>query len=65
MGRRIQTDLLNKVIPNWHDESHLNRYFIDFPPTVTLPSGFIAAEGYGTPVTKIFQKSKDHKKIRI
>jgi histo-blood group ABO system transferase len=37
--RRIRADLENDVIPAWHDESHLNRYFMDIPPPITLQAG--------------------------
>jgi histo-blood group ABO system transferase len=37
--RRIHGDLANEVIPAWHDESHLNRYFLDNPPPITLEAG--------------------------
>lgn len=34
----IETDLANYApyIALWHDESHMNRYFIDHPPSVRL-----------------------------
>lgn len=32
LDRRIQKDLEKNVIALWHDESHLNRYFIDASP---------------------------------
>jgi histo-blood group ABO system transferase len=36
----ILFDLENKYIAVWHDESHLNRYFIDNPPTVILTPSY-------------------------
>ena len=30
-------DLARNVIASWHDESHLNRYFVDHPPELILP----------------------------
>ncbi len=32
----VDEDLKKKYIAIWHDESHLNRYFINFKPTVIL-----------------------------
>jgi hypothetical protein len=38
---RTADDLARGVIAKWHDESHLNRFFIDHKPDVfTLSSGF-------------------------
>jgi histo-blood group ABO system transferase len=34
--RRIHEDNRNEVVALWHDESHLNRYLIDYPPAVVL-----------------------------
>ena len=34
----INLDLMYNLIAVWHDESHLNRYFIDHPPKVLTPS---------------------------
>lgn len=36
----------------WHDESYLNRYFIDNPPTVVLPSSY----GYHVDATYYYPK---------
>lgn len=32
----IMTDLNNGIVAVWHDESHINRYFIDHEPTLIL-----------------------------
>jgi histo-blood group ABO system transferase len=46
---RVNKDLEKDVIALWHDESHMNRYMIDNPPTLTLtPSYCFAEEFYGT-----------------
>ncbi len=34
--QNIESDLEKKIIARWHDESHINRYFIDHPPTKIL-----------------------------
>jgi len=48
LKRRIQIDLDNKIIAEWHDESHLNKYFIEHPPKM-LHSGFAYPEGWMLP----------------
>jgi histo-blood group ABO system transferase len=49
ISQNVNTDLENNVIALWHDESHLNRYLIDNPPTLSLsPSYCFAEEFYGT-----------------
>ena len=46
---RVNKDLENDVIALWHDESHMNRYMIDNPPTLSLtPSYCFAEEFYGS-----------------
>ena len=46
---RVNKDLQNDVVALWHDESHMNRYMIDNPPTLSLtPSYCFAEEFYGT-----------------
>ena len=49
----------------WHDESHLNRYFIDHPPK-RLPPSYCYPEGWRIfPVTKkIIALDKNHDEIR-
>lgn len=36
----IDTDLKNGIVPVWHDESVLNRYLIDNPPTLILSPAY-------------------------
>ena len=43
LKKNTQTDLDNNVIAVWHDESHMNRYFIDNKPK-TLHSGYAYPE---------------------
>ena len=45
LDNRIQRDLKENVIALWHDESHLNRYFIDLqPPPRVLDPGYAYGE---------------------
>jgi len=38
LASRIDIDFQNGVMAEWHDESHWNRYLLDFAPDVVLPS---------------------------
>lgn len=40
----IDLDLSKNIIAIWHDESHLNRYFLDNPPKSVLGLGFSCPE---------------------
>lgn len=48
----ITTDLARGVIARVHDESHLNRYFIDNEPTVILSPSYCHFEAWCSPYTK-------------
>ena len=40
----IDIDLSNGIVAVWHDESHLNNYFFEYPPSVVLGEGFSCPE---------------------
>lgn len=42
--KNINKDLEKDYIAVWHDESHINRYFIDNPPTVVLSPAYCYPE---------------------
>lgn len=53
------------LIAVWHDESHLNRYMADNPPTKTLDPGYCYPESLDLPFTKrLLALDKDHKAMR-
>lgn len=65
---RVNKDLEKGIIALWHDESHMNRYLIDNPPTLELtPSYCYAEEFYGTDYPhepKIIALRKNHNELR-
>ena len=69
LADRVTKDLENDVIALWHDESQMNRYLIDNPPTLSLtPSYCFAEEHMGNPnypyEPKIIALKKDHNELR-
>ena len=69
LSERVSKDLENKVVALWHDESHMNRYLINNPPTLSLtPSYCFAEEQMGNldyPYEpKIIALKKNHNELR-
>jgi len=69
LAYRVTKDLENGVIALWHDESQMNRYLIDNPPTLSLtPSYCFAEEHMGNPnypyEPKIIALKKNHNELR-
>lgn len=61
----IKHDLKNGFIAVWHDESHLNRYFIDNKPTLILSPSYCYTEGASWPYPqKLLALNKDHNEMR-
>jgi histo-blood group ABO system transferase len=64
LAERIDRDLERGVIAVWHDESHLNRYFIDHPPQMLDPR-YCYPESWDLPFVKILVAlDKDHAAMR-
>jgi histo-blood group ABO system transferase len=66
IDKNIDIDLEKNIIAIWHDESHINRYFINNKPTLTLSPSYCYPEswvlnGY---TKKIIALDKNHKEIR-
>lgn len=64
LTEKIETDLKKNFIAVWHDESHLNRYFIDHKPTVILAPTYCCPETWQMPGRKLLALDKDHEKMR-
>lgn len=61
----IALDLEQGVIALWHDESHLNRYFIDNPPTVVLCPSYCYPQFWILPFTpRLIALNKNHKEYQ-
>ena len=66
---RVNKDLEKNVVALWHDESHMNRYMIDNPPTLALNPEYCYAEEFiGTDYPfqepKIIALKKNHSELR-
>jgi len=69
ISNRVTKELEHDIIALWHDESHMNRYLIDNPPSLTLtPSYCFAEEQMGNPdypfEPKIIALKKNHNELR-
>ena len=68
----IEKDFTNNIIAEWHDESHMNRYLIDNPPSVELTPSYCFPEaafynppGWHVPFEpKILALEKNHNEVR-
>jgi len=63
--KNIETDQKNNIIAVWHDESHLNRYFIDHKPTTILTPSYCYPESWKLPYQKkLLALDKNHNAMR-
>jgi histo-blood group ABO system transferase len=58
----VYADMKRGIIAIWHDESYLNRYFIDFKPTLVLPRAY-CARPFDQP-QKLVALDKNHNEMR-
>lgn len=65
MTENIKKDLERNFVAIWHDESHLNRYFIDYPPTKILSPAYCYPESWKLNYSKkLLALDKNHQEIR-
>jgi len=65
ISKNIDIDYSKGIIALWHDESHINRYFIDNPPTKILSPSYCYGEVMNIPFDKkLIALEKNHKEIR-
>jgi histo-blood group ABO system transferase len=65
ISNNIDIDYSNGIIAVWHDESHMNRYFIDNPPTKILDPGYCYGETMNISFhKKLLALDKNHSIIR-
>lgn len=63
--KNIAIDLNKKIIAVWHDESHINRYFIDHKPTIALtPLYCWPGNKKKVSQVKLVALVKDHDEVR-
>jgi len=61
----VEEDLRKNIIVLWHDESYMNRYMINNPPSLVLDSGYAYPEKWNIPFEKkIIHLDKNNNKIR-
>lgn len=64
-SKKVDADLQKNFIAIWHDESHLNRYFIDNAPTKILSPSYCYPENWHIPyVKKLLALDKNHGEMR-
>ncbi|MBI5274772.1 MAG: hypothetical protein HY860_06960 [Chlamydiales bacterium] len=65
LSNNIEADLTKNFIAVWHDESHLNRYFINNPPTKILNPSYCYPESWNLPYEKkLLALDKNHAEMR-
>lgn len=61
----INEDFSRGIIAVWHDESHLNRFFIDHTPTLILSPSYCYPESWKLPYQKrLLALDKNHNEVR-
>jgi histo-blood group ABO system transferase len=63
--KNIYVDLSKNLIAVWHDESHLNKYYIDNQPTLILSPSYCYPESWKLPYQKrLLALDKNHAQMR-
>ena len=66
IDRNIKKDLEYGIIAKWHDESHLNKYLMDHPPSIELSPAYCYPESWNLKYEKkLLALDKNHKEIRL
>lgn len=62
----IETDLKeHNIIAEWHDESHMNKYFFENRPTLELPPSYCYPESWNLPFDRLLLAlDKNHNEFR-
>jgi histo-blood group ABO system transferase len=61
---KVDMDANKNIMAIWHDESHMNRYFIDHPPKMLSPA-YCFPESWAIPFEKkLLALDKNHAEIR-
>lgn len=64
-SENIRKDSSGNIVAIWHDESHLNRYFIDHPPTIKLSHAYCYPEEWCNSLyMKLIALNKNHSELR-
>jgi histo-blood group ABO system transferase len=65
ISENIDIDYSKNIIAVWHDESHMNRYFIDNKPTKILDPSYCYPESWSIPFDrKLLALDKNHSEVR-
>ena len=65
IDKNIKKDLEYNIIAKWHDESHLNKYLMDNPPTKVLSPSYCYPENWKLNYEKkLLALDKNHSEIR-
>ena len=65
INKNVDIDMNNNVVAIWHDESHMNRYLINNPPTTILNSSYCYPESWNLPLPKkLLALDKNHHEMR-
>lgn len=65
ISTNISEDFKDNIVAVWHDESHLNRYLINNPPTKILDPGYCYGESLKPPFRpRLIALDKNHQELR-